>query len=187
MNSQQAYRQDAQAEQRGQCRRRRPRRSRRSLRSPHGVATRQRIPFGHKIAARPIATGEPIVQVRPDHRLRQPADRGGRLGARAQCRDARFRARLSVRRWRARPENVLPVEEQATFEGFRRANGKVGTRNYIGILTSVNCSATVARFIAEAANRSGILERLSEHRRRRRLHPRHRLRHGRLAARASTS
>jgi altronate dehydratase len=36
------------------------------------------------------------------------------------------------------------VEKQATFQGYRRANGKVGTRNYIGILTSVNCSATVA-------------------------------------------
>src|SRR5204862_3779477 len=32
-----------------------------------------------------------------------------------------------------------------------------GTRNYIGILTSVNCSASVARFMAEALNRSGIL------------------------------
>jgi altronate hydrolase len=48
----------------------------------------------------------------------------------------------------------------ATFEGFRRADGRVGTRNYVGILTSVNCSATVARFIAEAANRSGTARRL---------------------------
>ena len=62
---------------------------------------------------------------------------------------------------------MLPVEQQATFQGFRRANGKVGTRNYIGILTSVNCSASVARFIAEEVNRSGMLERLSQRRRRR--------------------
>ncbi len=34
----------------------------------------------------------------------------------------------------------------------------MGTRNYIGILTSVNCSATVAKFVAEAINRSGLLE-----------------------------
>ena len=34
--------------------------------------------------------------------------------------------------------------------GYRRENGKVGTRNYIGILTSVNCSATAARMIASA-------------------------------------
>ncbi|MEO7587568.1 MAG: UxaA family hydrolase, partial [Arachnia sp.] len=37
-----------------------------------------------------------------------------------------------------------------TFLGYPRANGKVGTRNYIAILTSVNCSATAAKLIAEA-------------------------------------
>jgi altronate hydrolase len=37
----------------------------------------------------------------------------------------------------------------ATFEGIRRPDGRVATRNYIGILTSVNCSATVARAIAD--------------------------------------
>ena len=57
----------------------------------------------------------------------------------------------------ARPPEILPVERRATFNGYRRVNGKVATRNYIGILTSVNCSASVARFMAEACNRSGIL------------------------------
>ena len=57
----------------------------------------------------------------------------------------------------AEPEHVLPVKERLTFEGYRRKNGKVGTRNYIGVLTSVNCSASVARFIADQVNRSGIL------------------------------
>ena len=60
----------------------------------------------------------------------------------------------------AREEILLPPEARATFEGFRRANGKAGTRNYIGILTSVNCSASVARFMAEAVTRSGILEQI---------------------------
>jgi altronate hydrolase len=46
----------------------------------------------------------------------------------------------------------------ATFQGFRRANGRVGTRNYLGILTSVNCSATVARIIAREVERSGLLD-----------------------------
>ena len=47
---------------------------------------------------------------------------------------------------------VEPVAEAArdTFMGYRRANGKVGTRNYIAIVTSVNCSATAARMIAQA-------------------------------------
>ncbi|MEO0831082.1 MAG: UxaA family hydrolase, partial [Pseudomonadota bacterium] len=48
--------------------------------------------------------------------------------------------------------NLRPVEQAATdtFMGFRRANGRAGTRNYIAIVTSVNCSATAARRIADA-------------------------------------
>jgi altronate hydrolase len=38
----------------------------------------------------------------------------------------------------------------ATFQGIVRPDGRIGTRNYIGVLTSVNCSATVARRIADA-------------------------------------
>ena len=52
----------------------------------------------------------------------------------------------------------MPLHERATFEGYRRANGKVGTRNYVGVLTSVNCSTTVAGFIVKEIERSGILD-----------------------------
>jgi altronate dehydratase len=40
--------------------------------------------------------------------------------------------------------------------GYRRADGRAGTRNYIGILTTVNCSGSVAKFIAEAAEKNGF-------------------------------
>ena len=53
----------------------------------------------------------------------------------------------------AKPEFVLPLEQQATFQGFRRKDGRAGTRNYVGILTSVNCSASAARW--SSARRSG--------------------------------
>ena len=46
--------------------------------------------------------------------------------------------------------DVVPETSRDSFMGYRRGNGKVGTRNYIGILTSVNCSATAARMIASA-------------------------------------
>ena len=46
--------------------------------------------------------------------------------------------------------NFVPESQRPTFDGFKRPNGQVGTRNYIGILTSVNCSATAARNIANA-------------------------------------
>jgi altronate hydrolase len=41
------------------------------------------------------------------------------------------------------------VDKPATFQGIVRADGRVATRNYIGVLTSVNCSATAARAIAD--------------------------------------
>lgn len=46
----------------------------------------------------------------------------------------------------------LPESSRSNFQGFRRANGKVGTRNYLGILTSVNCSGTVAHQVAARLN-----------------------------------
>ena len=82
---------------------------------------------------------------------------------------------------------AIPTVAPRTFMGYRRANGQVGTRNYIAVCATVNCSATVIRRAAEQVKSSGILARLPQRRRRRRLRPRHRLRHGRLRARASTT
>ncbi|MCL6283304.1 altronate dehydratase family protein [Ruegeria sp. 2012CJ41-6] len=59
----------------------------------------------------------------------------------------------------ASQNDPLPAIDGArVFQGYHRADGKVGTRNYIGILTTVNCSGSVARFIAEAAEKSGLLD-----------------------------
>jgi len=55
----------------------------------------------------------------------------------------------------AKPTDYL--DPPAMFEGIRRPDGRVATRNYIGILTSVNCSASVARFAAAEVERSGLL------------------------------
>lgn len=52
------------------------------------------------------------------------------------------------------------IENQRTFNGYHRANGQVGTRNYIGILSTVNCSATVSKVVAERLNASGEFEAL---------------------------
>jgi altronate hydrolase len=43
-----------------------------------------------------------------------------------------------------------PVAAPAAFQGYVRADGRVGTRNYVGVISSVNCSATVAKAIAQA-------------------------------------
>ncbi|PMV33423.1 galactonate dehydratase, partial [Pseudomonas sp. FW305-3-2-15-C-R2A1] len=46
------------------------------------------------------------------------------------------------------PLKLLETDQQAVFQGFLRADGRIGTRNYVGILTTVNCSASVARRVA---------------------------------------
>ncbi|MBO6718865.1 MAG: altronate dehydratase [Rhizobiaceae bacterium] len=51
------------------------------------------------------------------------------------------------------------IGEERSFMGYHRADGRVGTRNYIGILTTVNCSGSVAKFITEAAEKAGFLDR----------------------------
>ncbi|MGV0879003.1 altronate dehydratase family protein [Martelella sp. FLE1502] len=51
---------------------------------------------------------------------------------------------------------IAPASTRDTFMGYKRPDGRVGTRNFIGILTTVNCSGSVAHFIAEEAERSGL-------------------------------
>jgi len=125
-----------------------------------GVRIIRRVPRGHKFALRPIAAGEPIRKfgqiigfakneiAAGDWVHEHNCGIGEEHGAFA--RDYAFGEGVV-------PTQYVPMAEQATFQGYRRANGKVGTRNYVGILTSVNCSTTVAGFIAAEIERSGIL------------------------------
>ena len=130
---------------------------------------------GHKMAAGAIAKGQPVLKFGQIIGFAtEDIDPGAHVHTH-NCSFAEFERDYAFAQ-DAREEPLLPPEARATFEGFRRGNGKAGTRNYIGILTSVNCSASVARFMAEAVNRSGILERVPQRRRRRLVRARHRLR-----------
>ena len=122
-----------------------------------GVTAVSRVPKGHKMATKAIAEGEPVkkfgqiigfakVPIRPGEHIHEH-----NCFVHDFARDYHFAEA-------AAPERILPLEQRRTFEGYRRKNGKVGTRNYIGIVTSVNCSASVSRFIADEFNRSGILD-----------------------------
>jgi Altronate dehydratase len=62
----------------------------------------------------------------------------------------------------AHATNLLPLSQQRSFHGFRRSNGRAGTRNYVGILTTVNCSATVAKQIAAHFASDQIMGRMAE-------------------------
>jgi altronate hydrolase len=116
-----------------------------------------RIPRGHKMAVRKIAKGEPILKFGQIIGFATEDILPGAHVHTQNCAFATFE-RDYAHAQAGKVEEVLPVEQQATFQGYRRAKGNAGTRNYIGVVTSVNCSATVARFIAEEVMRSGALK-----------------------------
>jgi arabinonate dehydratase len=108
------------------------------------VTTRALIPSGHKIATRDLAIGEPI---------RKYAQVIGYAGAAINAGDHVHTHNVEFRATDVEYEfgtNLRPAKLATgdTFMGYRRENGQVGTRNYIAIVTSVNCSATAARMIA---------------------------------------
>jgi altronate hydrolase len=122
-----------------------------------GVTARERVPRGHKMAIAAIAEDTPVRKYGQTIGFASKAIASGdwvhehNVGLRDFARDYHFAEG-------AKNDEILPPELRATFEGYLRPNGKTGTRNYIGILTSVNCSASVAKFIAEEVNRSGLLD-----------------------------
>jgi altronate hydrolase len=120
------------------------------------IESKNRIPKGHKIATRALKKGEAI---RKYGQIIGFASEDISEGAHIHTHNCAFSSfeRDYHHAEDARDEGVLPEDQQARFMGYRREKGRAGTRNYIAVLTSVNCSASVARFIAEAVNKSGIL------------------------------
>jgi altronate hydrolase len=104
------------------------------------------VPSGHKIARRAITAGEPvrrygqIIGFATSDIAEGDHVHSHNLGMGDFARDALVGSAF-------RPTDYAP--EPASFEGFARADGRVGTRNYVGIICSVNCSAMVARAIAD--------------------------------------
>ena len=113
------------------------------------------VPRGHKIATSAIAAGNQVFRygqiigtatadIAPGEHIHVH-----NLGMGDHSQDFAF----------ATEHRQLPSPNEArTFMGYHRADGKVGTRNYLGILTTVNCSGSVARFIAEAVEKQGLLD-----------------------------
>ena len=112
-----------------------------------GVRTLAQVPAGHKFAARRIAAGEQVKKydtvIGVATRDLEPGDyvHSHNLQLVDYYRDPAFGADVQ-------PVDYVPEAERATFQGFVRPGGGVGTRNFIGILSSVNCSATVIKRIA---------------------------------------
>ncbi len=114
-----------------------------------GLTVQNDIPSGHKISTRPISAGEPILKY---GQIIGYATTDIEPGTHIHTHNLEFRNTSQNYEFSTHLTHLDPVpeEDRRSFMGYRRENGKVGTRNYIGVLTSVNCSATAARFIADA-------------------------------------
>jgi altronate hydrolase len=110
--------------------------------------SRSQVPAGYKIAAKKILKGEPILKYNVTVGF---ANTDIEPGMMVHSHNTEFREfdRDYAYASEYKPTTLLPESERATFQGYVRSNGKVGTRNFIGILSTVNCSATVVNKIAE--------------------------------------
>ena len=115
------------------------------------VLATQRIPAGHKVATRAISNGEAIRRYGQIIGFASATIAPGQHVHTHNCEMGDF-AKDYAYGVDARPTDFF--EPPATFQGIRRPDGKVATRNYIGILTSVNCSAHVAGVVADMFRRN---------------------------------
>ncbi len=113
-----------------------------------GLTCLNRIPAGHKVAARAIAKGEPVLKYNTVIGFASNDIRPGTLLHRLNMEFREFDRDYAYAQ-EYKPTVFLPDAERATFMGIRRADGRVATRNYIGIVSTVNCSATVVHRMAD--------------------------------------
>ncbi len=103
------------------------------------------IPAGHKIATRAVAAGKPV---RRYNQIIGFATRDIKAGDHVHVHNVSMGDFKRDYAFCVEAKPTAFITPQATFQGIVRPDGRVATRNYIGIITSVNCSATVARLIA---------------------------------------
>ncbi len=112
------------------------------------------VPTGHKISISALQPGAPVLKygqiIGQASMGIAPGDHvhSHNLGMGDHKQDYGFASAVA-----AHPK----AQQTAHFQGYQRPDEQVGTRNYLGILTSVNCSGSVARFIAETVERDGWL------------------------------
>ncbi len=112
------------------------------------VACRGTIPAGHKVSLSSLGDGEPLVKYGQTIGFARGRIKAGdhvhtqNVAMEDFGRDYQFCADYQ-------PVEYVPTEARRTFHGYEREKGKVGTRNYIAVISSVNCSASVSKYVAE--------------------------------------
>ena len=112
------------------------------------VVTRDIVPAGYKVAMQDIGQGEPILKYRVTVGFAKTDLAAGTM---LHSHNVEFREFDRDYRYSEdyQPLELLPPAERATFQGYLRDDGRAGTRNFIAIVSTVNCSATVVHAIAD--------------------------------------
>lgn len=112
------------------------------------ITTLQKVPMGHKVARRLIKKDEPVLKY---NTIIGYAAEDIPAGTWMHSHNIRFDEVIKDYAFSLdyKPVELLPPQQRATFQGFVRENGTVGTRNFIGVFVVGNCGATVARKISE--------------------------------------
>jgi altronate hydrolase len=124
------------------------------LRTDGGVLVLEHVPSAHKVALMDITAGEPVRKYGERIGIATVEIPAGAWVHTHNCAVGQTASAHTFGEGARMPRND---GELPSFDGIRRGDGRVGTRNYIAVVSSVNCSSTVARFIADEANRSTLL------------------------------
>ncbi len=120
----------------------------------HALTLDRRVGLGHKVALRPIARGEPVYKYgQVIGFASQDIPAGGHVHVHNVAAESFARDYAFCRDCPPPPAPAAP----RFFEGYDRGDGRYGTRNYIAIISTVNCSASTSKYISERLRASGIL------------------------------
>jgi len=131
------------------------------------VTVRDTVPHGHKVALTDIAAGDQVLKYgQPIGVASQPIAAGEHVhehNLRSLSREgipvpAQRKGGAAARRDPSARRGPAPAPDAPTFDGIVRPDGRVGTRNYVAVLSSVNCSATVVKRIAAGFSAPGALD-----------------------------
>ena len=111
------------------------------------VVAATRIPPGHKILTRAVKKGEPLRKYNQIIGFATDDLAPGTHIHTHNCAMGDFERDYAFCT-DAHPTDFIRSDERATFQGYRRPDGRAATRNYVGIVTTVNCSAATSRMIA---------------------------------------
>ena len=114
---------------------------------PGGISCTQPIPAGHKVSVCAIEAGEPVLKYGQIIGYAATRIEPGEHVHVENVAMHEFQRDYAIGSERVETK-YFPEPARPTFDGIIRENGRVATRNYIGVLSTVNCSASVARFIA---------------------------------------